>query len=71
MLTAPSNRPPFKPASKTLMNQWNEVFSRPFLSQKSYGDSTDEQLRTEIREQWKQFLTHDLPEIRKAIKPEA
>jgi hypothetical protein len=65
------HRPPCKPASKTLMNQWNEVFSRPFLSQKSYGDSTDEQLRTEIREQWKQFLTHDLPEMRKAIKPEA
>ncbi len=65
---ATNKQPPFKPASKTLMAQWNEIFSRPFLSPKSYEDANDDQLKTNIRQQWERFLVSDLREICKTVE---
>jgi hypothetical protein len=61
------NQPPFKPQAKSVNRQYNEVFARTFLSAKSYADTTDEELKIKIQEQWEHFNESDLPVILKLI----
>jgi hypothetical protein len=65
---AMDNQPPFKPQSKSLNKQYNEVFARTFLSAISYEDTTDEELQTKIQEQWEHFIESDLPMIAKFVE---
>jgi hypothetical protein len=61
------NQPPFKPQSKALNRQWNEIFGRNFLSAKAYQDCDEDELRDKIRSQWEQFLKNDLVVVAKLI----
>ncbi|MGA7556242.1 MAG: PD-(D/E)XK nuclease family protein [Candidatus Acidiferrales bacterium] len=62
------NQPPFKPQSKSLNKQWNEIFARTFLSAISYEKTTDDELQRKIREQWEHFMESDLPMTTKLVE---
>lgn len=61
---------PFKPPSKNLMNQWNELFSLSILSAQSYEDVDEDQFKVKgkVRQHWEEFLKTSLPEIEAAIQ---
>ncbi|HYA42379.1 MAG TPA: PD-(D/E)XK nuclease family protein [Syntrophobacteraceae bacterium] len=63
-----NNQPLFKPQSKSLNKQWNEVFNRDFLSSKSFHDLSEEDIEAKIREQWEQFLSNEMQAIAKLIE---
>ena len=58
----------FKPTMALLGKKWNEIFSRSLLSQKSYADADEDELKKKIQEHWRRFLESDLPEISRAIR---
>jgi hypothetical protein len=61
---------PLRPASKTLNQQWNSIYSKSFLRAKDYEDTDDEQLEKDIRKRWVEFTNGDLPKIIEAVKEE-
>lgn len=63
-------QPPLKPASKTLNQQWNSIYSRSFLKARDYEDADDEQLEKEIQKRWVEFTSGDLPKIIEVVKEE-
>lgn len=65
-----SKQPPFKPVNKWLRNNWNTIYGQDFLRAKSYEDTSDEEIREEIKKHWNQFVEHDLPQIRDAMRAE-
>jgi hypothetical protein len=67
---ARTHQPPLKPASRTLNQQWNSVYSRSFLKAKDYEDADDEQLEKDIRKRWVEFTNNDLPKIIEVVKEE-
>lgn len=67
---ARTHQPPLKPASKTLNQQWNSIYSRSFLRTKDYEDTDDEQLEKDIRKRWVEFTNGDLPKIIEVVKVE-
>ena len=66
-----SKQLPFKPVNKWLRNNWNTIYGLDFLRAKSYEDTSDEEIREEIKKHWSQFVEHDLPQIRAAVRAEA
>lgn len=66
-----SKQPPFKPVNKSLRNYWNTIYSQDFLRAKSYEDTSDEEIREEVKKHWSLFVEHDLPQIRAAVRAEA
>ncbi len=58
----------FKPASKTLNDKWNSIFSRKFLSSNDYEDIRENQLEQKIKLKWKDFVGKELPLITKAVR---
>lgn len=60
---AQNNRQIFRAAARQLNEKWNEMFSRDFVSSKSYAQGTEEDFKAEIEERWNQFLKSDFPQI--------
>lgn len=54
---------PFNRAHQGLQPKFNWLYWRQFLTPEQIGESTDAELEKEIRRQWAEFLTNDLPAI--------
>jgi len=62
--------PPLRPARQQLMAQWNTIYRRDFLSQKTLEEAEGlDELEPLIRENWNRFVQDDLPKIRDVIAP--
>ena len=62
--------PPFKRSFKALGKTFSTIFVRNFLSQSSYTEKDQSEIEEDIRKKWQQFLSVDLPELKKALKSE-
>ena len=60
---------PFKRFS-AFGNQWNKIYSHPFLSSRDYDSSSIGDITAKINEQWQRFVTTDLPLIQATIREE-
>jgi hypothetical protein len=61
---------PLKP-TRSFGSKWNSIYNRTWLSPKDYGEVNVEEMITEIRKKWDQFLERDMPQIRKIVDSQA
>jgi hypothetical protein len=61
------NQPHFKPQSKVLGKQWNEIYGKNFLTARHLETFDEEEIQSKIREQWEDFLHVDMPVLSKMI----
>lgn len=61
------NSPPFKPSYRKLMANWNTLVVRQVLTAKAY-EGSEEELRTELKEQWEHIVEQELPTLTKALE---
>jgi thiamine phosphate synthase YjbQ (UPF0047 family) len=66
-LMAQRNRPFLHTTTRVLGQKWNEIFSREFVSPKSYAQGAEEDFNAEIEERWNQFLKSDFPQINNLV----
>lgn len=66
-----TNEHPLKPPFKALGKQYNTIFLRALISKSLYEDGSIEQIEEELTKKWRQFLEHDLPEIKQVIAKQA
>jgi hypothetical protein len=64
---AMNNQPPFKPQSKTLNKQWNEIYNTNVLSAKFLEDSSEDDIQGKIEEHWEKFVQNDMKVVSKLI----
>lgn len=64
---AQKNRPFLHTTTKVLGQKWNEMFSREFVSPKSYAQGAEEDFNAEIQEHWDQLLKSDFPQINNLV----
>jgi hypothetical protein len=60
---AAAHEPPFRRAHQGLQPKFNWLYWRRFLTSEQIGEYTDAELDQEIRRQWAEFLTNDLPAL--------
>jgi hypothetical protein len=61
---------PLKP-TRAFGSKWNRIYNRNWLSPRDYEDADIEEMISEIRKKWDQFLERDLPQIRKVVNSQA
>lgn len=67
---ARAHQPLFRLSSQTLYPKWHSIYDKAFLKAKDYEDANREQLEKQIRKQWTEFMSNDLPRIVEVVRAE-
>jgi PD-(D/E)XK nuclease superfamily protein len=54
-------------ASKSLNAKWNEIYSRPILSESSLDNLRTSDLEEQVKTEWRKFLEEDFPQILRIV----
>ena len=61
------NDPPLHSPYQTLNQMYNNIYTRSVLSPKDYEIKEIDELTTEIKEKWANFIAHELPDIQRVM----
>lgn len=67
---ARSHQPLFRLSGQSLYQKWNSIYDKTFLKARDYEDANSEQLEKQIRKQWSEFMSNDLPRIVEVVREE-